>query len=102
MTVVGWLLIVVGVLFLLLAFAAAARKWAETGSLESAGEGGGGGAIEALTALLAELGKLPKWMLAALLGVLLIITGTLMVSGDFNKIVASYIEAPATPDAEPK
>lgn len=95
MDIAGWVLIGLGIVFLGAALIVAAREEVmkkPKGDLEGAGAEG---VLTALASVLKELGGLPKWLALAVLGIGLIVFGTMMVAGRFP--ASSAVTAPANP-----
>lgn len=78
MPIIGWILIILGILFIVLSLAAAARELLsapQARGLTNLNAQGFTGLIKVITALLGQLFEGPKWFLTFAIGVVLIYLG---------------------------
>ncbi len=73
--ILGWVLIVVGLFFILLGFARAVQTPPPRRVAEALGEGGLAGIISALTKFVEALARAPQWLALTIVGVLLVVIG---------------------------
>lgn len=80
MIILGWIMIVIGILFVLVGFGNAVKTvFPPTMGLE--GEGGGVDIIKAITELIKALTAAPMWLGSTAVGCILIYFGTRLASG---------------------
>jgi uncharacterized membrane protein len=78
MVYVGWILIALGLLFIALGLVIAARQALDKGTLESRGEAAGS-SLKDLAEVLKALAGLPKSLMVALIGLLLVASGAMVI-----------------------